>query len=159
MNVLAKDFMHQDVKTVSPDLSLTELMQHFASDQVSGYPVVDGNTIRGVVSAADVLRHLQVGTAGMSYSNCDEVERTYSTAERQTDEARVADLMSKTVVSVSPTDSLNHVAALMADRQIHRVMVVDCDRLMGIVTSLDIARACRDERVDISFRPPQTLDF
>ena len=51
------DLMQTDVKAITPDASIDELVRSLAEARVSGLPVVntDGHVI-GVVSAGDVLR-------------------------------------------------------------------------------------------------------
>jgi CBS domain-containing protein len=44
------------------------------------------------------------------------------------------------VLSVRPDDSLAEVAGLLIDKHIHRVPVVEDDRLVGMVSSLDFVR-------------------
>lgn len=48
--------------------------------------------------------------------------------------------------TVGPDDSAEHAARLMQREGIHRVLVVEGDRLVGIVSSLDITKAAADDR-------------
>ena len=60
---------------------------------------------------------------------------------------RLRDIMTTEVLSVSPVVTLGPdadvavAAGLMSDRGIHRVLVTENNRLVGIVTALDIAAA------------------
>ena len=54
----------------------------------------------------------------------------------------VRDYMSRQVVTVPPDAPLGHVMALLLERHIHRVVVVDpLNRPVGIVSSMDILAA------------------
>jgi CBS domain-containing protein len=50
-----RDIMTREVLTVSPDLSIRDLMELLVSKHVSGVPVVSGDEVVGVVSATDVM--------------------------------------------------------------------------------------------------------
>ena len=52
---------------------------------------------------------------------------------------KVRNMMSRTPRSVSPTESIAQVAALMADRDVGALPVVDDGSLVGIVTDRDLA--------------------
>lgn len=136
MKVFVNNVMQTDVKTVSPNLRLSELVNRFADDDVSGFPVVDEGQLFGVVSSTDVFRV------------ADKLESL-----------TVKDIMSVDVVSVSPKSTLHDAAATMSDNGIHRVVVLDDEKLVGVLSALDIVRACGNDRIDISFTPPPTLDF
>lgn len=58
----------------------------------------------------------------------------------------VAEIMQKNPIVVSPADRVSHVRRLMLDNNIGRVPVVEDDRLVGMVTEKDIAKAMRSFR-------------
>lgn len=45
------------------------------------------------------------------------------------------------MLTVSPTDSLHHAARLMSDRDVGSAVVIDSEKVAGIVTERDILRA------------------
>ena len=57
------------------------------------------------------------------------------------DEHTVAEVMSHRILSVAPAADVTEVARRMDAEGVHRVMVMDGDVLLGIVTALDLARA------------------
>lgn len=57
------------------------------------------------------------------------------------DEYTVADVMSRTVISLTSNAELRKAARLMLDAGVHRILVVDDGELKGIVTTTDIVRA------------------
>jgi predicted transcriptional regulator len=54
--------------------------------------------------------------------------------------SKVADIMSRSVISVSPNTSVEEVAHLLAHRRIRRVPVLDGDQLVGIVSRSDLVQ-------------------
>ena len=51
------------------------------------------------------------------------------------------DIQTRHMLTVSPTDSLHHAARLMTDRDVGSAVVVDSEKVAGIVTERDILRA------------------
>lgn len=64
--------------------------------------------------------------------------------DRLLDQRTVADAMTEEIFSVPPGASVRAAATMMRDRGIHRVLVMEGKTLVGIVSSLDIARAVSD---------------
>jgi CBS domain-containing protein len=53
----------------------------------------------------------------------------------------VADVMSRKLLSVGPGDDVRVAASRMSDSDVHRLLVIDGRRLVGIVSASDIVRA------------------
>jgi CBS domain-containing protein len=67
--------------------------------------------------------------------------------------ARVGDLMTRTVITCAPTDSLDAIAATMTERRIRHMPVVSEGELVGIVTIGDVVaariRTLEQERIQL----------
>jgi CBS domain-containing protein len=78
--------------------------------------------------------------------------------------ATAADIMSSDVLSVPPDATLPAAAAEMSARRVGAVLVLEEDRLVGILTERDILRAVADGRVegstvaDLMTRHPETIE-
>lgn len=137
--------MSTPARCVGPDLPLTDLVQLFAAEAISGAPVVDaaGHPI-GIVSKTDVLRHVvpegaRIGSDGVEPSASIELA-VVSAAERGA-APTVRDVMTHVVFTLQAEASLSRAAALMAFEGVHRIVVVAADgSALGIVSSLDILR-------------------
>lgn len=118
-----RDIMTMEIVTVSPETSIREAMELLVRRHVSGAPVVSGEQIVGIVSTTDLM--------------------TFAGSEIDTAEDHdVSDVMTRPPLAALPLDTDVQVAAeLMRRRGVHRVLVVDGDQLVGIVSSLDIANA------------------
>ena len=111
----AGDIMNRDVVTTRPHVPVAELPRLLTFHNISGMPVADaGGRVIGIVSEADVI-----GKRGPT----------------------VGDVMTPDVVSVSSGAAVEQVAALMTERRIKRVPVMDDGALVGIVSRADIVRA------------------
>lgn len=155
--LLAKDLMTTAVKTVESRVLLPKLEQTLSQLGVSGMPVTDaaGNLV-GVVSRADVVRALvgaQAGAEAVSayYRDMAGAEPAPSELSRMVGERaaslRVEDVMATDLLSVRADLPLPEVASLLVERRVHRVLVTEGRRLLGLVSSLDIARAVADGRL------------
>ena len=77
-------------------------------------------------------------------AGADVLERMRTTTSPEWDvlgEHVVSEAMSSGVRSVQAHDSLADAAAYMLDERIHRALVLDGDRLVGIVAAIDFLRA------------------
>jgi CBS domain-containing protein len=62
-------------------------------------------------------------------------------------EHTVAEVMTRNVVALGPEASVKEAAELMVNRGIHRILVLQGDELVGIVTTTDVMRAVADGRI------------
>ena len=62
-------------------------------------------------------------------------------------EHEVGEVMTRRILALPPDESAANAAKLMQRAQIHRVLVMERNRLVGIVTTTDIARAVADGRL------------
>jgi CBS domain-containing protein len=156
MSISARDVMQARVVTVEPSLPAADLEALLDRERISGAPVVEAGQLVGVVSRADL-----VGAAAGAEDDADALlayyedaggaassrgERARLVGERGAS-LRVRDLMQTDLVTVAPVAPLREVAAKLTERCIHRVLVVDGGRLVGIVSSLDLLRPLADGRL------------
>ena len=67
------DIMTRDVVVATPEMTLREAAELFAAHHISGAPVVNGNNVIGVVSAADILE-LAASARGVSQEIVEQPE-------------------------------------------------------------------------------------
>lgn len=77
----------------------------------------------------------------------DRIERTEGPEWNSLEEHDVREVMSRRLWALSPNDTVEQAAELMGRAKIHRVLVVDDGRLVGIVTATDIARVVAERKV------------
>lgn len=54
----------------------------------------------------------------------------------------VRDVMSSPLIAIRPKETIRNLAELMKEKKIHKVPVVDGNKLVGIVTATDLIRKC-----------------
>lgn len=67
--------------------------------------------------------------------------------ESELDSVTVADIMTPVTFSVAPGDTVRELADFLVRGRIHRAVVLDDNRLLGIVTSGDVLRAVAAGRI------------
>jgi predicted transcriptional regulator len=114
--------MQQSVHCVDMDDTVEQVERQFEAHHLSWAPVLEsGRAIVGVISATDLL---QFRAHGLGDSTTPAWRRcTY-----------------KPIV-VGPDAALADVARQMVERRIHHVVVMDADRIAGVVSALDFVRA------------------
>jgi CIC family chloride channel protein len=117
------EIMTRDVVTVKPDDTLRKVVELIAETHHTGFPVVDENgRVVGIITQSDVLRY--------KFNELDKV--------------RVKDAMSKHVIAVLPSSTLEEALHKILRYGIGRLPVVNNYeemKLVGIVTKKDVVRA------------------
>jgi CBS domain-containing protein len=126
MTLTASDVMIKDVITVRESTPLKEVARLFSERKITGAPVVDEvGKLVGVISETDIIRKTtSIGAWSPSLTG---------------------QIMTKPVVTVAPTDTLQRVCELMFNRRIHRVVVAEESKIVGIITTMDILRSIASE--------------
>lgn len=113
--------------TVSPEECIADVIAALESEDVGALVVsADGQRVDGIISERDVVRGLQRFGPGV-------LEHT------------VRDLMTSNVITCTADDRVAGVMALMDDRKIRHVPVVDDGQLAGIVSIRDVIKLRLDE--------------
>jgi len=140
----ARDVMTPGVVTITPDTKVPDIASLLLERRISAVAVVeDGGKVLGVVSESDLMRRPELGT---DKPRSRWLQMLVSTEDREHDFVkthgmRARDVMTSPAVGVAPDASLPDIVALMGKRNIKRVLVLDRDRLAGIVTRTDLLRA------------------
>jgi CBS domain-containing protein len=150
--MLARDVMSKDLITVGSGDPLSKVARAILRGGVSAVPVVDASMrLLGVISDLDLIgqhapqraaqldRWLSHLAEGQTLSN-EYVEIVAPNARS------AGDIMSRPVISVAETADLAEIAAILAQGRVKRVFVVTGERLVGVVSRTDLARALMNEK-------------
>jgi CBS domain-containing protein len=139
------EVMTKNPVCATPGMSIRQLAGLFAEHGVSGAPVVglDGKLV-GVVSRTDLFRRVTSEVSGPSAGYLFDLLNDRAPTERQPMPEPlivVGDFMSESPVTAVAGDAVGAVAKKMAERRVHRVVVIDANkRPVGVVTTLDLLR-------------------
>jgi CBS domain-containing protein len=127
-------------RSVTRDTTLAQVAELMAAEDVGAIPVVEGDSLVGMVTDRDIV--IRAVARGLDPSS-----------------TRVSEVSSEDLVTVSPNNDLSDALQLMARYQVRRLPVIDDDnRLVGVVSQADVARQAKDKQSgemleDVS-RPP-----
>ncbi len=122
----AKQVMRTGVAVVSPELSIQQFEEFLTAEEVSGAPVVTNDGVLvGVASKTDIITAFAEKMDARS-----EVDESLT----------VQDVMTREVISVVPEASIEEVARIMLDGNVHRVIVERDGSILGIITPFDLLR-------------------
>ena len=142
----ATDIMTSNVITVTTETSVQELARILSHNNISGVPVVDnaGNLI-GVVTENDLIdqtKKLHIPTVvtildSIFYlENPDRMEKEMKKIAGTT----VLDIYSSDPVTVNEETTLDEIATIMAEKNIHTLPVVRERKLIGVIGKKDIIK-------------------
>jgi CBS domain-containing protein len=138
-----RDIMTRDVVSATPDMTIREAMELLSLRHVSGVPVIDGGKVVGIFSASDLLAFV----ADLSDSTPSLSFRTRKDRRTPLEEVTVDEVMTRKVQSLLPDCSVAEATILMVEKQIHRVLVMEGEILLGIVSTSDVAKAVAEHRL------------
>ncbi len=150
------DIMQTDLVTIRTDASVRELTRLLADMNIGGVPVVDANgALRGVVSATDVVRRAAESGALDFQDDVVDVDAVdyYQPVDagwnewasvsslREPEALTVEDIMTTVSFGVAPSTTLPGLADFLVRGRIHRALVMEGTRLVGLVTAMDVLKA------------------
>jgi CBS domain-containing protein len=101
--------------------SIRDALKLLAEKDIGTLLVMQGDTIAGIFSERDFARRL-------------------ARDESFNPVLPISELMTKTVITVSPSDDIEHCMQLMTDKHIRHLPVVDGDRLVGLISIGDVVK-------------------
>jgi CBS domain-containing protein len=115
------------VVTITPDTPVSGLVAQLARHRVGALVVsADGRSLDGIVSERDVVRRLDADGNGL-------LDRT------------VGDIMTSSVRTCTPQDTVDELMALMTEQRVRHVPVLQDGKLVGIVSIGDVVK----QRIDM----------
>ena len=113
-----QDIMTATLCSIPRDTHVSEVAGILERERISGAPLVDEfNRMVGIISQTDIVHLDFVG--GDPY------------------EARASEIASPHVITIDQSASLRDAAAIMIREQVHRLVAMDGERRVGIISSFD----------------------
>ncbi|MBK8726366.1 MAG: CBS domain-containing protein [Holophagaceae bacterium] len=113
--------------SVSPEATVFQALELMAVRNVGAVLVMEGERLAGIFSERDYAR--KVALEG-----------------RSSKDTLVKDIMTTKVVCVTPTQSVEDCMALMTDKRIRHLPVIDGDTVLGIISVGDVVKAVISEQ-------------
>lgn len=113
--------------SVSPDATVFEALQVMASLEVSAVLVLQNEHLVGIFTERDYARKLIL-------------------QGRSSKETRIGELMTQNLLTISPSQTVEDVMAIMTENRFRHLPVVERGKLIGIVTIGDAVKAVIDQQ-------------
>ncbi len=141
-----KDIMTRDVITVSAETEITHAAKLLLEKRINGLPVVneDGKLV-GILCQSDLVAQQKRIPIPSLFTLMDGFMplRSIKRLDREVEKIaaiKVAHAMTPHPVTVGPDTGIEDVAALMVDKNLHTLPVVEKGNLVGIVGKEDVLR-------------------
>lgn len=116
--MLVREVMNKNVITVKPDFILNKAAEIMSNYHIGSLVVLENNKLAGILTERNVLVAVAEG--------------------RNPELTTVEEVMTKKVIAVEPSKTIEDAVALMKEHNIKKLPVVDDGKLVGIITASDI---------------------
>ena len=114
-----RDLMVSDVVTIEPSTSVVDAAGQMIQQEKGPLPVVEGGRPVAIITDRDIVAHV--------------------VAEgRDPSSTTVNDIASHELVTIGPDQDVDEARRLMDQHQLDRILVVEGDRLVGIISEADL---------------------
>ena len=121
-----RDIMEKDVITIENDKTAQDAAKIVAENDISFLVVMNDGIPQGVLSESDFVRRIAV-------------------EDKKSSEVLVSEIMSYKFRSVGPTTTIEDAIQKMLNKNIRRLLVLDNEKLIGVITQTDLASCLRDQ--------------
>lgn len=132
-----KDIMATDLITVQVDKTMSDVNKLFETHQLHHVPVLKGDKLVGIISLHDHLR--------ISYGFVMGSEEAEEINENVYNYLTIEQVMTENPISITPDDTVETAANHFRQNMFHALPVVEGEKLVGLVSSLDIMNHLLDD--------------
>lgn len=145
--MLVSEIMSRNVRTVTPQTAMCDVVSTMCLYRISGLPVVENDKIIGFIAEKDVLHYLfpslEDSMNSMATMDFDAMERHYADVVG----LKVEELMTKGVIGVTADMPIMKATSVMVRHRFRRIPVVDGDTLVGMLSLGDVHKALFKESI------------
>ena len=118
LNVLVGEVMTKNVMAVALDDPIDKAARIMRDNGIGSVVVIGEKNVKGIVTTTDIVyRHVAEGKGRV-----------------------VSDIMTRNIVSIEPTKTIEDAARLMVEKAVEKLLVFDMGKLVGVITNNDIIR-------------------
>lgn len=140
------DIMTREVVTVSPQTEIVQAAKLLLERHINGLPVIDerGNLV-GILCQSDLIAQQKRFPIPSVFNLLDGIIPLTSPSRFEKEVQKISavtvrDAMTRDPVVVSPGTTIEEVARLMVNKNLHTLPVVDGNKLVGIIGKEDVLR-------------------
>lgn len=117
----ARDIMSSKVVTIESNVSTTEIAKIMDKNKVSSIIITKDQLPIGIITERDIVSKIVA-------------------QNKKPSEVKIIDIATSPLVKVGPLTPIDEVAEKMIDKKIRRVIVMDSDQSLGIITVTDFVK-------------------
>ena len=121
-----RDIMEKDVITIENDKTAQDAAKIIAEKDISFLVILNEGKPQGVLSESDFVRKIAV-------------------EDKKASEIKISEIMSYKFRSVEPTTTIEDAIQKMLNNNIRRLLILDNEKLVGVITQTDLASYLRDQ--------------
>ena len=110
------------VFSVEPEQSVYEALVVLGEKNIGALVVMQGDELKGILSERDYARKVVL-------------------KDRNSRDTKVSEIMTAKVITVEPTDSVEHCMNIMSEKKIRHLPVVSDQKLVGVISIGDVVTA------------------
>ena len=121
-----RDIMEKNVITIEKDKTAQDAAEIIAEKDISFLVVMNDGLPEGVLSESDFVRKIAV-------------------EGKKSGDVPISEIMSYKFRSVGPTTTIEDAIQKMLNNNIRRLLILENDKLVGVITQTDLASYLRDQ--------------
>jgi CBS domain-containing protein len=114
-----RDQMVSSVVTIEPGTGVVDAAKRMIQEEKGPLPIVEGEQPKAIVTDRDIIAHVVAEGRDPTKMTVDEIA-------------------SQELVTIGPNEDIGEARRLMDRHQLDRILVVEDDRLVGIISEADI---------------------
>ncbi|CAN5499246.1 CBS domain-containing protein [soil metagenome] len=112
----------KNVYSVTPDTSVYDALTIMGQKNIGALMVIERDELKGIFSERDYARKVVL-------------------VNRNSRETLISEIMTSSVITVNPSDSIDHCMELMSGKKIRHLPVSDNGRVAGLISISDVVTA------------------
>ena len=121
-----RDIMEKDVITIENDKTAQDAAKIIAQKDISFLVIMNDGKPEGILSESDFVRKI-------------------AAEDKKASEIKITEVMSYKFRSVAPTTTIEDAIQKMLNNNIRRLIILDNEKLAGVITQTDLASYLRDQ--------------
>ncbi len=142
----ARDIMTKDVVTATPDMEITQAARILLANHFNGLPVIDDKgRLIGIICQDDLIVQQKKFPLPSLFTFLDGFIPLTSarSIEKEVEKiaaSMVSQAMTPDPITIDPDTTLEDIATLMVNNNVHTLPVLEGDQLVGIIGKEDVLR-------------------
>ncbi len=131
-NSKVEDYMTPKVATLDPNVFLIDAMQEMISKGFRRLPVIENDSLEGIITSVDVLDYFGSGEIFKNMSTGNAADALHVEVEK---------IMTEDPICCGPEDDVGDTARKMKESGFSGLPVIENEKIIGIITERDIIEA------------------